>query len=237
MKRVKKIVALLLCMAFCLPLCSCKELDDMRAQHAILQEDGTILWNGQVYKELPTLQRELMLEEDENWISVTLPDVPVLLSERFDEFTAISMGDGVILLDYDSEWYSYYCRADRYDELVAAMEADAPMTGYCYSYSSIKDGKMENYTLTDEQVAAVRAALAEGVFVDSSQVYYIGFDLYACSEDGWFCEEACRINYSEHNYYLTLSQGGNNEYIQVPEEYEPIFAEIVAKDRENMFIY
>ena len=97
MKQVKRIVALLLCVALCLPLCSCKELDDMRARQAFLQEDGTLLMNGHVYKELPAFNRELMLDEDGNWISVILPSVPVLLSESFLIYLIRSMGDGIDL--------------------------------------------------------------------------------------------------------------------------------------------
>ena len=48
MKTRKRWIALLAALMMCLSLCGCQELDDMRATHAFWQEDGSILWNGNV---------------------------------------------------------------------------------------------------------------------------------------------------------------------------------------------
>ena len=64
MTKTNRMLSLLLVMLLCLSLCSCKELDAKRAVHAVLDKDGTILWNETVYKPLPkfpAVQRDFAL--------------------------------------------------------------------------------------------------------------------------------------------------------------------------------
>lgn len=202
----------------------------MRARQAFLQEDGTLLMNGHVYKELPAFNRELMLEEDGNWISVTLPDVPVLLSASFLIYSMRSMGDGIVLCGSRDGWYVYYCRSDRYDEMVAAIKADAPMTMMFYKYYDPNLNEDLTYFLTDEEFKAVWSAYAEGEPINASKIStYYSIVLKFCTADKLFCQDGIYLEYTDDTYYLTDSDAN---YVQVPEEYEPIFAQIVAKDQE-----
>jgi hypothetical protein len=60
MKNSKRWIALLLALLLCASLCGCTELETMRANHAVWQEDGSILWDGVVYRELANVPDELL---------------------------------------------------------------------------------------------------------------------------------------------------------------------------------
>jgi hypothetical protein len=77
MKKSKRWIALLLALLLCTSLCGCRELEDMRATHAVWQEDGTILWDGVVYRELQNVPEEYQHYVN-GTIFVTETDVPVL---------------------------------------------------------------------------------------------------------------------------------------------------------------
>ena len=207
----------------------------MRARQAFLQEDGTLLMNGHVYKELPAFNRELNLDADYNdRVYITGSDVPVLLSQLLFNNNSYDylMGDGAIIVA-GYEVFTYYCRADRYDELVAAIEADAPMTKMFYNYPVRDTGEMKAYFLTDEEKAAVWTALVEGEEMDWSEVSsHSGISLYSCTEDELFMEDAIELEYSDDTYYIVDSFGGESVYTEVPAEYKALFDSIVAKYRE-----
>ena len=87
MKKMKRWIALLVALLMCLSLCGCQALDDMRATHAVYQEDGSILWNDVVYRKLENVDQIDVLDVsyDYAWIYVTESDVPVLLINWFGE--------------------------------------------------------------------------------------------------------------------------------------------------------
>ena len=232
MKRVKRIVALALALLLCLPLCSCKELDDMRDRQAVRQKDGTLLFNEQIYKVLPYTGEALNQDTDyDGQIMVTELGVPVLLSKMMGSY-ARTLGDGAFI-EFDAYDNEYYCREDLYDELVAVVEENAPISKYYYTYYIPRN---IDYILTVEQMAVIDAVLRHAEeLVDPKEVHTnYSLKLYGLTEDGWFRKNVCRIeyniDYSDNHYYLVPDIG--SQYIRVPEEYEPIFTEIVAKQRE-----
>lgn len=233
MKRIEKVIALLLVLLMCFSLCSCKELDDRRSHHVLVQEDGSLLWKGQVYFLLPRFEelRNFMLDNDyDSMLYITKPDVPVLLNRSFYKSIAYSLGDGLLLREYD-DFGSYYCREDRYDELVSVIQEDAPMTKYYYSY--FEGGERKNYFLTEKQMDAIRAVLDEYDTVSPEWIStQYAITIYACDEKEWFNQFFLNIEYSDEGYYLIFSEGDFDEYVRVPEAYNSVFAEIVEMDRK-----
>ncbi len=239
MNKIKRIVLLLVAVLMCLSLCSCKELNERRDHHVLMQEDDTLLWKGQVYRPLPwpDEMREFMVENDyDSMLYVTKSDVPVLLNRVFYECGAYSLGDGLLIRVHGGSW-EYYCRSDRYDELVSVIKEDAPMTKYYYMYYM---EEWKNYFLTEEQMDIIRAVLADGETVSAELVKsQYATTIFACDEKEWFQQFFLNIEYSEEEYYLQLSKGYYEEFIRVPEEYNSVFAQIVAMDREwnHKYVY
>ena len=200
----------------------------MRARHAIVPGDGTVLLNGNTYKVLPRCARELKMELDGRYIYATSPDVPVLLSRRFDLFWMQSLGDGLILRYYGTEDTLYYCREDRYDEFVKAIEDNAPIAKYYYTYYSPVIEDFEDYFLTDDQGEMFETVLQSGEILNEYEMGIVSArslrTLYGLSEDGWFYEAVCGIECAGNTYYLTL--GSNGKRLRVPEEYNSFIAEI-----------
>lgn len=232
MKRTRKAFTLLLVLLMCLSLCSCKELDARRNHHVLMQEDGTLLWKGYIYRPLPLLDelRGFMLDTDyDSSLYITKPDVPVLLNLYFMECGGYSMGNGLLIRSYGGE-AEYYCREDRYDELSSVIKEEAPMTKYYYSYYT---DEKENYFLTEEQMDAIRATLYEYETVSPELIStQYAITVFACDEKEWFKQFYLNIEYSTEAYYLILSEGYFDEYIRVPEEYNSVFADIVAMDQQ-----
>lgn len=206
----------------------------MRARQVFIQEDGTLLMNGQVYKELPPVNRRLNLTGDfDDVVYLTDSDVPVLLSRVLCNDFDYSLGEGAVIVDDDGDRIVYYCRGDLYDSYLAAIEADAPMTKMFYNYPVRGTGEMKAYFLTDEEMTAVWTALVEGEEKDWSEVSsHSGISLYSCTEDELFMEDAIELEYSDDTYYIVDSFGGESVYTEVPAEYKALFDSIVAKYRE-----
>ena len=229
-KQAKRILLVGLCLLLCLSLTGCKELDDLRARHAIRQEDGTLLLGEQVYKALPGFSRELNLDTDyEGRTYVTQPDVPVLLCRMMSSRNAYSMGDGIIIYVMGEDVDVYYCREDLYDTYYNAILADAPMTKMFYTYYEPEVNKYCEYYLTDAEHKAVWMAYAEGELRDMYEVStQYAVSLGFCTEDELFREHAITIEYSDDGYYLLDS---TNDFVKVPDEYNAIFDKLLEKDR------
>ena len=126
MKQWKRIVALLLSLLLCLSLCSCMELDAMRAQHALQQEDGTVLWDGKTFVPYSSYTlRELgeMGYGVDSWgvLLLTDADVPVLLSNgQFGQSIYVD-ASSTILKSYAQD--RLYIREDVYDSNAADIAA------------------------------------------------------------------------------------------------------------------
>lgn len=161
MKRMKRWTALLAALILCLSLCGCDHLDELRASHAVWQEDGTILWNGAVYKTLPDTYAEIntLLTGDQT-VYVTAADVPVLLSAEFSDYFE-SDAKGIFLAGYVGsgdeygDEYKLFCREDRYDEFAATLKDGFVFKGYCYDYFDYTKGGQTTYYLTVEQEYAI----------------------------------------------------------------------------------
>jgi len=251
LKRTKRVCLLLLALFLCLPLCSCKELDDMRDRQVFIQEDGTLLWKGQIYKKLPNVNntnllknpREFMQPRDDfGSLRVTYPDLPVLLSRRFDEAMGYSIGNGDVIYVYNTSALDiggHYCLPEYYDEIVQVIEKIVPLSKYYFESYDTDTGNMVPCFLTDEQEEAVKHVLRTGEIMDESNVSTnYGFALYVCDYYEWIRQYVVDVHYSEEEYYLiNTSSNGDFKHIRVPEEYKSLFEDMAQTTQENSLVY
>ena len=138
MKKFYKLIALVLAIAMlAVSLCSCRALDEAKANRVFYSDDHTeILYNNSVYRLLLS-GIPLMDTYGNSFSSVTDKDVPVLLKGFFGDYIIISEDETIIesfitisqisdMVDdlepyYDAtkSWADsvYYVREDRYDEV------------------------------------------------------------------------------------------------------------------------
>lgn len=228
MKKWKRWLVLALATVLCLSLCGCEELEIMRSEHAVWQEDGSILWNGNVYRKLERVENIDVLDVSYDYAVVyaTEPDVPVLLSNWFGESLDVC-GNGTLLEYYDyrpaehkTEWY---CREDVYDETAALLEKGIEMTTYFYEYYNYSTDDFERYYLTKEQSEVINTVFAtvrpifDAVF-EEPIIYEIYF--YACDDSHRFESDVEMCMYTTESGYCIEY----DDFIYVvPMEYHDVF--------------
>lgn len=238
MRKTFKILAVFcLCLFSCIFLNGCDALDELREQQAFYTEDGDILVNGVLYKELP--QNEYLSPPYNNWdspeISLTEKDVPVLLS--------IFFADDYLYPDDNNEYLQssnssiYYCREDIYDEIASRIENDTELDNICYTYDVYSEEtdeySSENYFLTTAQQRIVRSVLSNITPTDitNDSSYYYDYEwqisIEFCSEDLLFRDYVGDICVNGNEYtIITYSDDGIAMEYRVPEVYEDTFKEI-----------
>ncbi|MBR3978246.1 MAG: hypothetical protein IKJ94_01320 [Oscillospiraceae bacterium] len=240
MKRnAKPVLVLLTAVGLLLSLCGCSGLENMRNKQAFPGEKGEVLWKGTVYKALPGNENFYVETGDySKLVYVTEPDVPVLLSSMFSEMDLYPSGDGVFLEDLDAG--IYYCREDRYEDILRRMQEEFVPELVCYCYTEYPEAEAY-YILTEEQVEAIElilqsvapTVLGDGMYLDWD--YYI--DLQACSEDMQFRRDSVSISVSGTTYYLHQYTDEQEQVFTVPETYRAVFEEITRAYIEEMAAY
>ncbi len=234
MKRMKKLIAALLLCVLVLSCAGCANLDEMKASHAIWQDEAqtTLELNGATYKRLPFNNYFEIWEYDDAVVFVTAEDVPVLLSEQFGTRMDISK-DHIIL---ESLWYEndrpiYYCRADQYDEVAKQMVEGVTLDRMIYDFWSFETGENTTYTLTAEQMNAVEAVLKTqptplGVngYEEDYSVY-----LYRSSQNHLFRESIGALIALNGEYRIIASNENEDRCYSVPAELKPQFDQIFKK--------
>ncbi len=234
MKKCKRWIAMALVSVLCLSLCGCQKLDDMRAVHAVWQEDGTILWNGDVYRQLEDVPESLQFYNDQT-VMVTEPDVPVLLSDLLgDGFTVDENG----VLMHNWHWdggETWFCREDKYEEMAAYFRLEVELDTYFYAYWPEKNGQAKEtyYYLSDEEKDAIDTLLNTLDFDEVGDFFDYPFErtefgvaLGRCDGKHLFAEHyVVEIVSKQEGYYLF--SGGM--LASVPTPYNALFEQIVAE--------
>lgn len=234
---MKKFVVLLVVIGMLFCLSGCSGLEELRKQQAFVGENGEILWNGNVYKALPGNEYMYVEFDNEGAVYLTAPDVPVLLSVICMEQFLMPSEDGVLLSEIEPG--TYYCREDRYEEMVSRIQKEFTPDLVCYSYEDYPETSY--YTLTQEQVEAIEqvaqtvqpTTLGEGMYLEWD--YYI--DLQECSADMLLRRECGGISVSGSTYYLYRYVNGEEQVFTVPEAYSQVFEEITRAYIEEMAAY
>lgn len=234
MKKIFKRTALLLLVISLLAgLCGCTALDEMRKSQAFLQDDGTILWNGETYKKLP-YNEYLSPEIDyEQGVWVTMPDVPLLLMMTESFMTANPSTDGKFL-EYEDNYYfyNYYCRASDYDAMCQRLQEEFVPEKVCYYYYTMDEETWEYeelvYTLTQEQEDALSLVMTTVEPVsDIKPAYQDNLSLYDCSADMLMQRYTAELLITGAQYYLMVETEAESLVFSVPEGCNAVFDDIV----------
>lgn len=239
MKKWKRWLAFVLATLLCLPLCGCQALEDMRAVHAVWQEDGSILWNGAVYRKLEFggSDPELDVSYDYTTIYITEPDVPVLMSEVFgDGMDVCANGALLEYYDYAEGGYVLYCREDVYDQTMAYLENGIKITTYYYEYYDYEAQQSMPYYLTEEQKNTIQRILATAMPVlydDMDEDWVDCFALYGCDDSHMFGHGVeMWLGVTESRYFIEMGEC----IYYVPMAYNEIFAEIWKAYDDGIYI-
>lgn len=227
------IAALLLCV-IALSCAGCVELDALRACHGIWKDEAqtTLELNGETYKKLPTNNYFEIWEYANENVFVTTEDVPVLLSEQFGTRMNLSK-DHIIMEGYWNEMdqSAYYCRADKYDEVVKQMVEGVSLDLMIYSFWSFETGEDATYTLTAEQKNAVETVLKTQPIsfgVDGYDEDYSVW-LYRSSQNYLFREMIGTLSVLDNEYRIIVSDGNEDLCYPVPAGLKPQFDQILEK--------
>lgn len=233
MKKYKRWIAIALVFMLCLSLCGCQKLEDMRAVHATWQEDGTILWNGNVYRQIEDVPDTLQFYVEQE-VLVTESDVPVLLSDILGTGFTVDK-DGVLMHNWswkgDETWF---CREDKYEEMATYFQMEVEMDTYFYTYWPEENGRSKetHYYLSDEEKNAIDTLLNELDFDEPEDDFFNTFEmtefcvtLGRCDGKHLFAEHyVVEIVSKQEGYYL-FSDG---LLARVPDSYYSLFEKIVA---------
>ncbi len=234
-KNLKLGLVFLIAAAMLLCLCGCSALDEMRKNQAFYDEEGNILWNGAVYKQLPECE-SLYIDYNYNAnVYLTETDVPVLLSDVFAQDTLSASLNGSFLCSFNGERV-LFCREDLYENLLGRIQGEFVPDIVCYSYDVYNEETYEYetkyYTLTQEQVDVIHlviettdpTTMGDGMHLDSDWSLY----LEECSEDMLFRRNTVDISLSGATYYLHLYTGEDELLFTVPEGCNAAFDGIVS---------
>ena len=217
-KTVKRIILLLTIFSLSLCLCGCDALDKMRQNQGFWGENGEILWNGAVYKELPSDEYLYVNQDDITIVYVTEPDVPVLLSVF--ERGYYPGEDGLFL----SGAGKYYCREDRYQEIQERIYEPFQPDMICCSvteYNIDAEAEEKIYQLTQEQVQMLALILETEEPRTMGEGWYLYTDiqvaLWECSEDLLFRRNSIDLAKSGDTYYLYRYTDDRTLVYAVPE--------------------
>ena len=231
MKKCKRWIAVLLVVVLCLPLCGCQRLEEMRAAHAVWQEDGSIKWDGNVYRKLVD-SPEISIICDPITIWLTEEDVPVLLSETIGYYCRISR-NRVILIVPGIEGEVLYCREDMCDFMTEHLknpelttyyykywdhESDDPLGEERYYYLSVTQGSTIDQLITELEFVAVDGEFHYDVTANDFRVM-----LGKCDSERLFGA----------NYVLEIVRKSGTFYLMTPDEQ---IAQVPSKYDDDMKI-
>lgn len=208
----------------CFSLSGCHALDTARNAQAFLNDDGTILYDGKIYKPLPAGSEYAELTYslissyiENNTVYITEKDVPVLLSGIVGTSAHIDKDKKIICANYvidNSSDSRNYCREDIYDNFVEeiknpnytkySMQLDTSFLALIYDDIDIP----ESIDLKDYEIAAINEIIALGDTVKDpySVNTYEGTyaDIYRSTEDGLISEKYCTLSRNDDLYYITV---------------------------------
>ena len=208
-KFIRTAVLIFALTVLCFSLSACHALDETKKAQAFKNDDGTVLYDGKIYKALPdspelSALSYALASDRGNMVFLTDRDVPVLLSAFFGEEAFTDKDKKIIFTDYLTGGSSNsltFCREDLYDTLLEeiknpvytkyVMKLDTSWLGYLYGETDIPD----SIPLTDAEVAAIEEVIAlnDTVQVSSDRYSYLGAEIHRYTEDELFSEAYCTL--------------------------------------------
>lgn len=243
--KFHRLLCVVVAVALCLSLSGCQVLDKLKAEQAHWTDDTrtAFVWKDVTYRLLPETETDLSLRCSENkTVTVTKTDVPVLLSPFLGTWMELTENEEVVeYLDYEQggEYYCY-CREDRYDAVLDALQTgNVTFNAAGYYYSGYDEIETNTYTLSKKEYAAVNAVL-ETVeperFADRDLFWNTAgsvANLYQFSADGLFELAWVDICVLDDVYYLCRVDENYDEWwYTVPKEYTNVFRSLMAAQVE-----
>lgn len=197
---MKKLISAVMCLLICLSLSSCKELDELRDKHAFFN-NRSIMYDDKLYKVLVTYEGLNFNFAGAEYINVTDPDVPVLLSETFNFHYYINDDKTIIHSDYYDEWY---VREDKYSEFENKIKNGVNYSEVGFEYYNASLGDDDEYILNESEKKTFMS-LMEGKTVSENFEVYQELFLFEQSSDRLF----------RHNDYYVVMRTDKGYYIRV----------------------
>lgn len=227
-KFIKTAIIVFVLTALCFSLSGCHALNEARNAQAFLNDDGTISYDGKIYKELPESSEYTDLiyslissSSGHDTVYITEKDVPVLLSGLVGISAYTDKDKKIICADYimdnimdNISGSRNYCREDIYDNFVEAiknpnytkysMQLNTSFLALIYEDIDIP----ESIDLKDYEIAAINEIIALGDTVKdpySINTYEETYaDIYRSTEDGLISENYCTISRNDDSCYITV---------------------------------
>ncbi|MBQ3093762.1 MAG: hypothetical protein IJC52_01200 [Clostridia bacterium] len=171
-KRVWRVLCVLMtCALLCTVFCGCDVIDELRAANATQPDDRTVVWNGATYIRLDALKSQKIevggIDLDRS-VYINTDNVPALLLSMFCAELNPSINN--VFLCYTNYDYtdmfesyvpasSYYCREDRFDDVVRQLRDGLELTGYMYEYYDFEEGESHVYNFTQEEIKAFESVI------------------------------------------------------------------------------
>ncbi len=232
---MKRLFSLLLVFVLLFSFTGCQALDDARAAQAFYEEDGSIRWNGARYFPLTESDsvHPAFAYSVNNFVYVTEPDVPVLLSGIMGDLYGYSTDNAFLQMD---NWI-LYCREDLFDSVQYRILNGFEYEKYGYWYYYWDDDTYEevegSFIFSDEQIDAVYEVIQTETPQVQSSVVSLEYDYLAsvmgCSDDLLFREYLCDILYHKGTYYVVQSDENNYLIYEVPFSAASVFEEIMRE--------
>jgi len=245
--KLKRIILLAVALVMCISLCSCLDLDAEREKHAKLQDDGSIMLNGNKYVLLPESEElSPYVKYSNGYLNLTDKDVPLLFAPLLDKGGyCVSEDDVFILNEFRSNHeVSYYCREDVYDEVAKAMKEEKEYhLGYEYSTYDHNTGDYVSNCrfLTDAEEDILEETLkGDGEVAHIIPSYDFSISLERRTKDLWFSlpyeeGELILCCSTEHDTYYLLTELYNGKvgtynykYYQISKEHNAILDNLMS---------
>ena len=197
----------------CFSLSGCHALDELRNTQAFRNDDGTISYNGQIYKALPHIEEfEDLFFAFDDIVYITDKDVPVLMTFFFG--TAASMDKNATVIRMTGSNETFFCREDMYDNLLEEIK-NPQYTKYKLQidtwgyYIPVDEEIPKNIALTDAETAAIEEVIKLNDTIEFSDKLYdydsTTAEISRYTEDELFSESYCTIVKRNDMYYVVIS--------------------------------
>lgn len=231
-KYIKIVLATVLMLCICFSLCSCIELDDLKAQHAVQMSDYEIVLQGKSYIKVvkaDQLEIDMGYDDDEySYCNVTKENVPVLLSSAQGHTAESNTKKGILF--YNNE---YYAREDVYPTLRRAVEEKKFTTPY-FEYETGVDDEYntiyERYVFNTSEQKAINNILNSKISYTESDI-----DIYSCDYlFGAFNTDDTGL-LIRHEFDLFANPNGAEYYLVRYDNYDNAIIYKVDKKYNTMF--
>ncbi|MEE0839993.1 MAG: hypothetical protein U0L72_05510 [Acutalibacteraceae bacterium] len=230
-KFIKRISFLILALCICLLLCSCKELDEMKANRAVFTDETytEILFDSNTYKLIYNWPEEVNISYYDSTM-VSEKEVPVLLSTYFGKLSFFDAEKRVLCVDYDK----YYCREDVYNSVINIDFNN--LNTVCYSVYNEESGYEKSEKLSENIAQAITLVLdsqpIDEQYVDTEKSIF----LYKTDESLLIQKEYVAVEKAKDgNIYLGVLKEYEYEYYLVPDNLYKAFDNFIGENPDAVW--